>query len=165
MPVVANHPVRLRRIQAGLSQQQLASLAGVTRGTVAQIEEGRTRKLNAKVAYALAERTGESVDALLVAVDTWKALDTYNELSQRALNTLALPPTVVKLYDSFQMWREDIAVNRTAFSTLMRMPRSTLVSYESGRTTEFPKPLIEALATHMRCSDDYIEAVMGLPVV
>lgn len=164
MPVVANHPVRLRRIQAGLSQQQLAVLAGVTRGTVAQIEEGRTRKLNAKVAHALVERTGESVEVLLAAVDAWKAQDVMLELTQRGRNTLLLPPTVVKLYDSFQMWREDVSPNRTSFSTLMRMPRSTLVSYESGRTSEFPKPLIEGLATHLRCSDEYIEAVMGLPV-
>jgi DNA-binding XRE family transcriptional regulator len=44
MARIIDHPVRLARLQLGLSQKELASRAGVNRAAITAIEDGRTRK-------------------------------------------------------------------------------------------------------------------------
>ena len=43
MARINNHPVRLARLQLGISQVELAKKAGVNRAAVTAIEDGRTK--------------------------------------------------------------------------------------------------------------------------
>ena len=55
--------LKLARAERGLSQEQLASLAGVTRQTISSIETGQYVP-SALLAFVLAERLGKRVDEL-----------------------------------------------------------------------------------------------------
>ncbi len=55
--------LKVARAERGLSQQQLASLAGVTRQTISSIETGQYVP-SALLAFVLAERVGKRVDEL-----------------------------------------------------------------------------------------------------
>ncbi len=55
--------LKVARAERGLSQQQLADLAGVTRQTVSAIETGQYGP-SALLAFVLAERLGKRVDEL-----------------------------------------------------------------------------------------------------
>jgi putative transcriptional regulator len=55
--------LKVARAERGLSQEQLASLAGVTRQTISSIETGRYVP-SALLAFVLAERLGKRVDEL-----------------------------------------------------------------------------------------------------
>jgi putative transcriptional regulator len=55
--------LKVARAERGLSQEQLASLAGVTRQTISSIETGQYVP-SALLAFVLAERLGKRVDEL-----------------------------------------------------------------------------------------------------
>jgi putative transcriptional regulator len=60
--------LRLARAERGLSQEQLASLAGVTRQTISSIETGQYVP-SALLAFLLAERLRKPVDELFTLVE------------------------------------------------------------------------------------------------
>ena len=60
--------LRIARAERGLSQEQLAALAGVTRQTISSIETGQYVP-SALLAFVLAERLGKPVDELFRLVD------------------------------------------------------------------------------------------------
>ena len=55
--------LKVARAERGLSQEQLAALAGVTRQTISSIETGQYCP-SALLAFQLAERLGKRVDEL-----------------------------------------------------------------------------------------------------
>ena len=55
--------LKLARAERGLSQEQLAALAGVTRQTISSIETGQYVP-SALLAFVLAERLGKRIDEL-----------------------------------------------------------------------------------------------------
>jgi len=55
--------LKVARAERGLSQEQLASLAGVTRQTISSVETGQYVP-SALLAFVLAERLGKGVDEL-----------------------------------------------------------------------------------------------------
>jgi len=55
--------LKVARAERGLSQEQLASLAGVTRQTISSIETGQYVP-SALLAFVLAQRLGKRVDEL-----------------------------------------------------------------------------------------------------
>lgn len=59
--------LRVARAERGLSQEQLASLAGVTRQTISSIETGQYVP-SALLAFVLAERLGKGIDELFTLV-------------------------------------------------------------------------------------------------
>ena len=59
--------LRVARAERGLSQEQLASLAGVTRQTISSIENGQYVP-SALLAFILAHRLGKRVDELFTLV-------------------------------------------------------------------------------------------------
>lgn len=165
MAVIENHPIRQRRLRAGLTQQQLAAQAGISRATVCQIEEGRTIAMNDKVIRVLAEATHVPPATVAEEYLSWRDEDVVALLPPRAQNALALPPHVVKRYPSWKVWRNDIASNPTKFASLLRVPRSTVVKYEHSHNDEaLPKSIVNALATHFGLSDEYIDALRNLDV-
>lgn len=160
MPVSDDNPVRWHRLAAGLTQIELARLAGVTRATIAQIEEGRVRSVNDAVLAILAERTGMSVAVLEAEFTAWRE-GPPTGFSGRALKALALAPEVVESYTSFQQWRGDIAASMTAFASLLRVPRSTVAKYER-EGGPMPSSLYYALVNRLGLSEAYAHAVRGL---
>jgi DNA-binding XRE family transcriptional regulator len=54
MARIPNHPVRLARLQLGISQIQLAKMAGVNRAAITAIEDGRTKKPSDTILVPLA---------------------------------------------------------------------------------------------------------------
>ena len=60
--------LRIARAERGLSQEQLAAMAGVTRQTISSIETGQYVP-SALLAFVLAERLGMPVDELFRLVD------------------------------------------------------------------------------------------------
>ena len=57
--------LKVARAERGLSQEQLADLAGVTRQTISSIETGQYCP-SALLAFQLAQRLGKRVDELFV---------------------------------------------------------------------------------------------------
>lgn len=156
MPVIENHPLRLRRVRAGLSQTEVATRAGLTRAAVAQIEEGRTRP-NPTVVSALAMATNSSMAMLWQELQAWD--DTPVTLSADALATLRIAPATLMHFESYGQWRTEVAPSIAAFSSLLRVPTSTLAKYEHNASDAMPKSLREALANKLNLSADYIEAI------
>lgn len=164
MPAADDHPIRLLRMRAGVSQSALAQAAGVTRATVAQIEEGRVKTVNRQVIASIARLARTDPSAVVDAVTVWQRKPTEKDaLSLRAKNTLALPPHLVAQYRSFVQWRRDVAVTPTAFASLVKIPRTTLVKYERGEVA-MPKVLYRALNTQLGLPEDYIEELRKLDV-
>ena len=71
MARIIDHPVRLARLQLGLSQKELASRAGVNRAAITAIEDGRTRKPAEKIVAVLANGTGTSTADLYEQIDNY----------------------------------------------------------------------------------------------
>lgn len=145
----------------GLSQSELARLSGVTRATVAQIEEGRVKTPNASVIRILAKTT--TPGSLVEEYVLWKNDEITEQLSPRARNVLLLPPSVVATYSSFPVWMKDVATNPTQFASLLKVPRSTVVKYLGG-SISMPSSLEYAFANRLKLSEEYIDAVRGLDV-
>lgn len=161
MPAIDTHPLRLARLAGGVSQVQLAEKAGVTRGAIAAMEEGRTKKPNTKVVEALAQLTGKEASALLAQFLYWRDGDVLNTLSQRATFAISLDPIILARYKSFRQWREDVAPNPTAFASLLRVSRVTVVKYERDGGA-FPKPLYSALIRRLNMTPDQIQVLTEL---
>ena len=161
MPAIDDHPLRLRRLASGLTQIELARLAGVTRATIGQIEEGRVRRVNPAVLAVLADRSRQPVAVLVAEYEGWRDGQVLSSLSERGRNTLSLPPSVVAQYASFAQWRADVARNPTAFASLLRIPRSTVVKYEAG-LTGMPSSLYYALINRLGLSEEYVKELRKL---
>lgn len=160
MPSIPNHPVRLLRARAGMTQGELAKEAGVTRPAIAAIEEGRVKKPGQPIIHALSVRTGVTPEVIERELEQWRTASPT--LSRRATNTLALPPEILRQYSSFAQWREDIAPTITAFASLAKTPRASVARYEKGELAQMPSSLINALYS-LGASDVYISELMNVP--
>ena len=163
MPIVQDHPLRLLRLRAGLSQGEVARRAGVSRSAVAQIEEGRIAQPNEKVVAVLAETTHTPASKIVEDVAAWHGQMVRSGLSRRAELALSLPANVVAQYEDYEQWRGDVADNVTQLSSLLRVSRNTIVGYETGATRSMPKPMIAALQNRLGLLDEYVSAVVALP--
>lgn len=166
MPNYESHPLRRLRRAHGLEMKELARLAGVSRATVSQIEEGRTKHPNVRVVEVLSARSGVSVEELLGRVEVWRAASLDELMPRRAASTLQLEPSLVaELYPSFSRWRAEFADNPTHFASILRINRMTVAKYERGGFVGgMPDSLVRALVDRLGLSLDYVMALEGLPV-
>lgn len=166
MPNYETHPLRVIRRRHGLEMKELARLAGVSRATVSQIEEGRTKKPNARVVAVLARLAGEDPLALLARVESWAGQRLEDLVPRRALAALQLPPESLKdLYPSFVAWRGEFADNPTRFASFLKINRLTVAKYERGGFVGgMPDSLAHALVDKLKLSDEYLLAVEDLHV-
>lgn len=166
MPNYESHPLRLLRRRLGLEMKELARLAGVSRATVSQIEEGRTKRPNRRVVEVLSSRSGRSVDELYAQVDVWREAEASELMPRRGASTLQLDPKLVsELYRSFAHWRGEFADNPTGFASLLRVNRMTVAKYERGEFVGgMPDSLAFALHSRLGLSVEYVQALEGLPV-
>lgn len=162
MPIVQDHPLRLRRLRMGVSQGELARRAGVSRSVIAQIEEGRVRHPNHRIIEAVSIYTQTPVLQIEEEIDKWHARMVKPQ-TKRAEYALAMPAEYVAKYASYDQWRRDIADNPTQLATLLRVSRNTITAYEEGRTRTMPKSMVTALYNRLGLNDDYVAAVIALP--
>jgi transcriptional regulator with XRE-family HTH domain len=166
MPNYDSHPLRLLRRRHGLEMKELARLAGVSRATVSQIEEGRTKKPNVRVVEVLSRMSGVSVDELLQRVEVWRGKGSDELLPRRGAAVLNLPAAAVgELYSSFGAWRSEFSDNPTHFASILRINRMTVAKYERGEFVGgMPDSLAHALVKRLGLSDEYVDALGGLSV-
>ena len=140
MSRIPDHPLRLSRIRANLSQQALATKAGVQRSAVTAIEDGRTRSLSPVLADKLAQilndpTIGEDIKA-------WSEKPLRPSLRPSAQNLMLIPPyTLGQYYKTFRQWRLEIATTQTAFASMLRINPAIVRDYESGKYNSLPDGL------------------------
>lgn len=171
MPTIETHPLRIARIRAGLTAEKLGLMAGVSRGAVNALEQGRIKTPRKALIVALArandipaERLQELYDAWLLGFEQSTATafaEVESNLSPKARGVLALSPDVVRRYGSFKAWRCEVHPSVAGFASLLHVSATTLRRFEQGDIS-MPKPLLRALSKVLRLSDDYVEALMEL---
>jgi len=165
MPNYEQHPMRVLRRRYGLEMVELARLAGVSRATVSQIEEGRTKKPNIKVVKVLSNYSGISPNTILDKVREWQETPSEEILPPRYRGLLSLTPdAVLDLYPSFEIWRKEISETPTHFASVLRINRLTVAKYERGQFVGgMPDTLAHALITRLGISDEYLSVLETLP--
>lgn len=166
MPNYESHPLRKLRRLHGLEMKELARLAGVSRATVSQMEEGRVKRPNAKVVAVLSRLSGLPVEELFARVEAWQKLSLDELMPRRGQSTLLLEPRLLaQFYRSFAHWRGEFADNPTSFASILRINRMTVAKYERGEFVGgMPDSLFAALSSRLGLSVDYVTALEQLPV-
>ena len=162
MARISDHPVRLARIAAGLSQSRFADLAGVQRSALTALEDGRTKRPSERVLGAAETHLGVSPEVLLAEVEAWLSQPSA-PLKSVAERLLEVPPYVLgQYYQSFGQWRKEFAGSVTAFASLLRVSPSIVRDYESGKLSRLPDGLSGRLL-NLGVSSEYLLALEGLP--
>lgn len=164
MPFYDDHPVRALMRRHGVSRAQLSKTSGVTYAAIDKLMMGMTKTVHPDVAAALARLTGTAPKTIHREVERWNGLPLLEKLPPRARATLAFEPADIPVfYPSFQAWREEFAENPTQFASLVRVPRATLVEYETGRRKIFPPTLRERIIVTFQVDEGYVDALVALP--
>lgn len=167
MPRIPDHPLRLARIAAGLSQQSLADKAGVQRSAVSAIEDGRTKRPSDKLIAVLAPALSVEEADLKGSIEEWLQKPITPNLKPSAQNLLAVPPYVLsQYYPTFTQWRKELAPTHTAFASMMRMNPAIIRNYENGKLTSFPDGLASKMLTTLSpfgFSTEYLLELEKLP--
>lgn len=167
MPRIPDHPLRLARIAAGLSQQSLADKAGVQRSAVSAIEDGRTKRPTDKLLAVLAPALSVEESDLRKDIEAWLQAPITPNLRPSAQNLLAVPPYVLsQYYPTFTQWRKELAPTHTAFASMMRMNPAIIRNYENGKLTSFPDGLASKMLTTLSpfgFSTEYLLELEKLP--
>lgn len=165
MPRKLDHPLRLARIRAGVSQSALARDIGVNRSAVTAIEEGRVRMPKPETRNAIEQRLGLKTGQLRSELLEWSARQENVALSTRARAVLALSPTHVLAYTSFTAWRSQLVESPTGFASLLRVNSDVVTRYEGGRNKGgMSDRLAGAIVNVLGVSDEYLGALQQLPV-
>lgn len=166
MPNYKSHPLRMIRRRHGLEMKELARRCGVSRATISQIEEGRTKKPNVKVVEFLANLEGVSVGSLDQGIRDWRDSLLVDLLPKRAVAVLMVAPEDLPLYyTSFKVWRSEFSDNPTHFASLLRINRMTVAKYERGGFVGgLPDSLARALSSRLNLSAEYLSSLEELPV-
>ena len=144
---------------------ELARLAGVSRATISQIEEGRTKKPNKKVVQVLSRMSGYGSEELYEKIDQWREQTPETVLPARWKGLLTLTPeAVLDLYPSFQHWRMELSENPTHFASVLRINRLTVSKYERNQFVGgMPDTLAHALTHRLGLSEKYLSVLENLP--
>jgi hypothetical protein len=164
MPVYDDHPVRVLMRQHGIRRAALSKASGVSYPAIDKLTMGMTKTVHPDIAAALAKLTGTPPKTLHAQVAEWNERPLFDKLPPRTQAMLLyVPDDVAAFYPSFQAWREEFAENPTQFASLVRMPRASLVEYETGRRKGFPRNLRDALARTFNLGEAYLDALEALP--
>ena len=164
MARIVDHPVRLARIAAGLSQQKLATLAGINRSALTAIEDGRTKRPTPKLTGTLAAALQISPETLEKEITEWLEKPLTPFLKPSARNLLEIPPYVLgQYYKSFAQWRAEIAPTQTAFASMLRLNPAIVRDYESGKYLTMPDGLSGKMMQAFGIDGEYLVALEGLP--
>lgn len=164
MARIADHPLRIARLKAGLSQLELAKRAGVQRSAVSAIEDGRTRKPTERLIATLANNLSMDSAELESEIQEWLTKPLSPALKPAAENLMLIPPyTLPQYYKTFQQWRAEIAPTQTAFASMLRMNPAIVRDYENGKLQRMPDGLSAKLMEAFNIDPEYLVALEGLP--
>ena len=164
MARIADHPLRIARLKAGLSQLELAKRAGVQRSAVSAIEDGRTQKPTERLIATLANILGMESSELEGDIAAWISKPLNPTLKPAAENLMLIPPyTLAQYYRSFAQWRAEIAQTQTAFASMLRINPAIVRDYENGKLQRMPDGLSGKLLEAFKLSPEYLVALEGLP--
>lgn len=164
MARISDHPIRLARITAGLSQNQLATKAGVHRSALTAIEDGRTRRPSKALLGTIASILDIPESHLESEIEKWLSNPQLTNLTPAAKNLLEVPPYVLnQYYPTFATWRKELAKTPTAFASMLRINPATVRDYESGKTQTMPDVMSGRLLTVVGISAEYLVELEGLP--
>lgn len=164
MARIADHPLRIARLKAGLSQLELAKRAGVQRSAVSAIEDGRTRRPTERLIGTLANHLGMSATELESEIEAWLTRPLSPALKPAAENLMLIPPyTLPQYYKTFKQWRAEIAPTQTAFASMLRMNPAIVRDYENGKLQRMPDGLSAKLMEAFKLDPEYLVALEGLP--
>jgi transcriptional regulator with XRE-family HTH domain len=168
MARISDHPVRLARLRASMTQADLAKRAGVQRSAITAIEDGRTKKPSEAVLTVLANASGTSIEELQNVIRTWLDQAETPDVKPAVKNLMAIPPYVLnQYYRSFQQWRKEIAPTPTALASLLRLNAAVVSRYEAG---DYKRGMPEVLSSKLLkafgpygLTTDYILELEKLP--
>lgn len=164
---INNHPVRLARLQLGISQVELAKKAGVNRAAVTAIEDGRTKNPSDTILLPLAAGLGITIEDLRIQCKEFASAPIEIEAPPAVQNLMIIPPyTLSQYYKSFKQWRSEIAKTPTALASMLRVNPAVVSRYESGEMQAFPEVLSRKLLEAFKpygMSADYIVELEKLP--
>jgi transcriptional regulator with XRE-family HTH domain len=133
MARISDHPVRLARLRASMTQAELAKRAGVQRSAITAIEDGRTKQPSEAVLAVLAAATNTPVLELQNVIRTWLEKSETPDVKPAVANLMAIPPYVLsQYYRSFMQWRKEIAPSPTALASMLRLNAAVVSRYEAG---------------------------------
>ena len=167
MARINNHPVRLARLQLGISQVELAKKAGVNRAAVTAIEDGRTKNPSDAILLPLASGLGISIEDLRAECKQFASAPIEIQAPPAVQNLMIIPPyTLGQYYKSFKQWRSEIAKTPTALASMLRVNPAVVARYESGEMQAFPEVLSRKLLEAFKpygMSAEYIVELEKLP--
>lgn len=167
MARIADHPLRIARLRANISQEALAKRAGVQRSAISAIEDGRTKKPTDRLIGVIAPLVSLSAEELNNEIQAWLDRPIEAPLKPSAINLLAIPPYVLgQYYRSFKAWRSELAPTHTAFASMLRMNPATIRDYENGKLQTLPdslaRQMLKAFEKH-GFTPEYLAALEALP--
>jgi transcriptional regulator with XRE-family HTH domain len=167
MARIPNHPIRLARLQLGLSQVQLAKSAGVNRAAITAIEDGRTKRPSQAIVSVLATGLGIEAKTLVEDVESFMQSPLTVQVPPAVENLMLIPPyTLSQYYKSFKQWRTEIAKTPTALASMLRINPAVVARYEAGRLSGFPELLSRQLLEAFKpygMTTDYVLELEKLP--
>lgn len=167
MARIADHPIRLARLQLGISQVELAKRAGVNRAAVTAIEDGRTKTPSDTILTPLANGLGTSVEELKASCVEFASAPLEINAPPAVANLMVIPPyTLSQYYKSFKQWRNEIAKTPTALASMLRVNPAVVSRYEDGKMSAFPESLSRKLLEAFKpygMSTEYIIELEKLP--
>ena len=164
MARITDHPIRLARLKAGLSQNKLASMASIQRSALTAIEDGRTKRPTAQLVGTLAAIFDIPATELEKEIETWLSKPLTPNLKPSAKNLLEIPPYVLsQYYRSFAQWRSEIAPTQTAFASMLRLNPAIVRDYENGKYLKMPDGLSGKMLEAFGLDGEYLVALEGLP--
>jgi transcriptional regulator with XRE-family HTH domain len=159
MARITDHPVRVARIQKGLSQNKLAQLAQVQRSAITAVEDGRTKHPSDRILAVLSDDPKQLLDEVLL----WWDAPVKPVLKPSAENLLLIPPyTLGQYYRSFGEWRREFAPTVTGFASLLRLNPAVVREFELGRVERMGDVLAGRLVSGLGVSAEYLVALEGL---
>ena len=167
MARIADHPVRLARLQLGISQIELAKRAGVNRAAVTAIEDGRTKNPSEDILVPLALGLGGSVEELRDRCVAFAKQPLEIDAPPAVANLMLIPPyTLAQYYKSFKQWRREIAKTPTALASMLRVNPAVISRYEAGQLSAFPEILSRKLVEAFKpygMTPEYVVELEKLP--
>lgn len=142
------NPIKIRRLLAGWTQDQLAAYAGVTHDNVVRNEQGLFNSPSPAVLEALVTYTGDSEQKIKNEYTAWIAHKRRSEpirtLVKRNIhfNGASDLPS-----HPFYLWRTSIApgVSRIGFCQMLCVHPATVLKYETGQQRPMPSQIFTAL--------------------
>jgi DNA-binding XRE family transcriptional regulator len=142
---MATNPIKILRMELGLTQGALASIAGITEQVILKSEQGLYPTLPPTVLRALSKVTGISEANIEAQYEEW----INSELRQVVLPSVGLK---FDTPESFLLWKAELCTlnevpnSVVAVCKLLKINPYVIQKYEAGRLKQTPLQLVERVA-------------------